>query len=122
MPLYRELLLDRRWQRRRLEVFRDANWRCQHCGNDRNEIPLHAHHRLYVPGHAPWEYQPGEIVSLCDPCHGEEHGKRESSPEIAELQQQIEEAHRRGAWDLMMKLAARAQELIEAGAFYKGLL
>jgi hypothetical protein len=59
---------------------------------------------------------------LCDPCHSEEHGKRESDSEIDDLTERMEKAHQRGDWDLMMKLATLAQQMIESGAFYKGLV
>lgn len=119
---YSDLLKDRRWQRKRLEVFNDANWKCRHCGSNDNSIPLHAHHSLYLPGHAPWEYSHGEIISLCNLCHAQEHGKRESDPEIQRIEHDIAEAHRRGEWDEVMRLAATAQELIDHGFYYKGLV
>lgn len=121
MATYRQMLMDRRWQRKRLEVFNAANWHCVNCTDKDETVPLHAHHTLYLPGRAPWEYADGEIVSICDPCHAQEHGKRESDPELAELEHRIREAHAAGRWDEMMELAARAQELIDNGAFYRGL-
>ena len=121
MAPYRSLLLDRRWQRKRLEVFNEANWRCQKCSNSDDSVPLHAHHRLYLPGLMPWQYRTGEIISLCDPCHSEEHGKRESDPEIADIQRRMEDAHRRGDWDELIRLAEESQRLLEQGFYYKEL-
>lgn len=66
---YRELLLDPRWQRRRLEVLNRAKWTCEKCrATDRT---LHVHHRIYHRNHAPWEYTDAELQVLCWVCHEE---------------------------------------------------
>lgn len=119
---YELLLLDRRWQRKRLEVFDGANWKCEKCGDFRDEIPLHAHHIEYLPGKEPWSYPPGKIVSVCEFCHQEAHGKRETSWALREVQRQMEDAHASGNWDKFMDLASKAQQLVDAGYYYKGLV
>jgi len=68
---YRELLLDPRWQKRRLEVLACADFRCSRCHHgDKN---LQVHHRRYVRGRMPWEYSDVELVVLCDDCHELQH-------------------------------------------------
>ena len=67
MATYAELLLDPRWQRKRLEALNAYNWRCDRCGSP--ESTLHVHHKMYRKGAKPWEYDVSELVVLCDPCH-----------------------------------------------------
>lgn len=68
---YSEKLKDPRWQRRRLELFANANWRCEYCS--RRDKTIHAHHIHYIKGRNPWEY-PNELMAvLCSDCHAEKH-------------------------------------------------
>lgn len=71
MSSYSELLRDPRWQRKRLEALNFADWRCDRCCDA--ESTLHVHHKRYVKGRAPWEYDLEELAVLCAHCHGVEH-------------------------------------------------
>jgi hypothetical protein len=64
---YQERLSSPKWQKKRLEVLQNANWRCQLCGNDREE--LHVHHSYYERGRAPWDYPNSSLIALCKRCH-----------------------------------------------------
>lgn len=64
---YGELLKDPRWQRMRLEILERDEFRCQTCGDNKNT--LHVHHRRYLKGHKPWEYDASDLVTLCEGCH-----------------------------------------------------
>lgn len=33
---------------------------------------MHVHHRCYLPGKDPWDYDLGALVTLCESCHTEE--------------------------------------------------
>lgn len=70
---YTEKLLDKRWQKRRLEIFERDEWICQCCfDNDpSNNTTLHAHHRYYLRKKEPWEYDNDALMTVCDPCHKE---------------------------------------------------
>ena len=73
---YSELLQDRRWQRKRLEIFERDGWRCKadDCPAPyRNEIPLHVHHLRYLSGCLPWEYPDELLITYCADCHCSEH-------------------------------------------------
>lgn len=70
---YLNNLKDPRWQRVRLEVFQRDGWRCTRCGS--GEKTLHVHHKRYLPGRWPWEYPTDLLATLCEVCHGDEHGK-----------------------------------------------
>jgi hypothetical protein len=64
---YIELLKDPRWQRKRLEILQRDEWRCRECGS--GEKSLQVHHKHYLRGHAPWEYEPDHLLTLCEGCH-----------------------------------------------------
>ena len=68
---YWEKLQDPRWQKKRLEVFEKAEFRCEKCFNDSNT--LNVHHKTYFKGHEPWEYHVNQLSLLCKSCHQEEH-------------------------------------------------
>lgn len=67
---YAKMLLDPRWQRKRLEILERDGWACTICGD--KEKTLHVHHMHYLYGAAPWEYENGYLSTLCEDCHEEE--------------------------------------------------
>jgi hypothetical protein len=64
---YSELLLDPRWQKKRLEVLERAGWACNDCSDA--ETTLHVHHVYYTKGKKPWEYPDSALIALCATCH-----------------------------------------------------
>lgn len=68
---YAEKLKDPRWQRKRLEIMQRDDFTCKKCGD--NESMLVVHHRYYIGGREPWEYDSGILVTLCQNCHEDEH-------------------------------------------------
>ncbi len=66
---YGEKLRDPRWQRKRLEVFGDRDWKCFNCGATKKE--LHLHHNFYLKNMEPWEYDLNQLSVLCAGCHRE---------------------------------------------------
>jgi hypothetical protein len=64
-------LLDPRWQKKRLEVLNAAGWCCEMCGD--SESTLHVHHKQYIKGRDPWEYEVGQLCALCKDCHSASH-------------------------------------------------
>lgn len=67
---YHQLLKDGRWQRRRLEIMQRDNFKCRDCGTADN---LNVHHIRYIAGHKPWEYDDGDLITLCGTCHKKRH-------------------------------------------------
>lgn len=67
MKSYLDQLKDPRWQKKRLELFSRAGFRCENCGF--SEEQLHAHHRIYRKGKMLWEYPNEEYLVLCRSCH-----------------------------------------------------
>lgn len=68
---YREQFKDPRWQRRRLEILKGADFTCVECGNTMDEF--HVHHRYYVPERMVWEYPDFALLAVCHICHEKEH-------------------------------------------------
>lgn len=68
---YWDQLKDPRWQKKRLERLSAEGWQCMNCC-DKTET-LHVHHKRYVNGRAPWEYEDVELDVLCDGCHKYAH-------------------------------------------------
>jgi hypothetical protein len=66
---YADLLLDPRWQKKRLEVLTRDEWTCQRC--DAKDKTLHVHHFLYHGNAPPWDAPMDELATVCEPCHGE---------------------------------------------------
>lgn len=68
---YPTLLKDPRWQRKRLEVMKADNFTCQCCF--RKDKPLNVHHKTYIQGAMPWEYETRDLITLCEDCHKKYH-------------------------------------------------
>lgn len=68
---YSQQLKHPNWQKKRLEILDIDNWKCTECGN--SEETLHVHHKQYIKGRMAWEYSYGELITLCESCHEEEH-------------------------------------------------
>ena len=74
MATYKEMLLDPRWQKKRLEVLESAGWACEFCFE--TESTLHVHHARYIKGRKPWEYERSDLKALCADCHSEHHATK----------------------------------------------
>ena len=72
---YADDLKSPRWQEKRLRVFERARFRCERCGS--TEDTLHAHHKVYLKGRKPWDYEDILLECLCDTCHGDVHDEME---------------------------------------------
>jgi hypothetical protein len=71
---YADDLKDPLWQQRRLRVLERAGWMCEWCGATRSQ--LHAHHKVYLSRHKPWEYPDSLLECLCDRCHEKAHEQK----------------------------------------------
>ncbi len=67
---YHQLLKDGRWQRRRLEIMQRDDFKCRDCGTTDD---LNVHHIRYLAGRKPWEYDDGDLITLCGKCHKKRH-------------------------------------------------
>lgn len=62
---YWEKLQDPRWQKKRLEIFQRAAFKCEWCGSDK--YTLHVHHGFYSG--EPWDAGDDTLYCLCEHCH-----------------------------------------------------
>ena len=63
---YNDKLKDKRWLRKREQLYARANNKCQSCGTATN---LTVHHGYYQFKTDPWEYPDDSLWVLCWPCH-----------------------------------------------------
>lgn len=68
---YAEQLRDPRWQRLRLQAMEDSGWACDNCGS--KDKTFNVHHKFYVKGRKPWEYDLDDLKTLCEDCHKDHH-------------------------------------------------
>ena len=68
---YAAKLKDPRWQKKRLEALQLADWACEACGDTTST--LHVHHKQYLRGREPWEYDCDQLAVLREGCHESAH-------------------------------------------------
>ena len=64
---YSDKLKSPKWQKKRLKIMDRDNFTCQKCGD--TETQLHVHHKKYIDGKEPWDYEDSLLITLCDNCH-----------------------------------------------------
>ncbi|WP_207882659.1 HNH endonuclease [Pseudomonas sp. 30_B] len=70
------LYADKKWAVFREQVIELDGGECVSCGRSRADgVVLQVHHKLYVRGRKPWEYDPSDCETLCRGCHAREHGE-----------------------------------------------
>lgn len=79
-PSYAEQLRHPNWQKKRLEILSRDDFHCQLCFD--GESPLHVHHKRYIKGRKPWEYDSRDLVTVCENCHGYADAIRMESAEV----------------------------------------
>ncbi len=81
---YSEKLKDPRWQKKRLRILERDEFTCQKCESETKT--LHVHHKYYLHGKDPWDYDDAVLITLCFECHeGEENSKQSPLEFIDEL-------------------------------------
>lgn len=66
---YSDKLKSPKWQKKRLEIMRRDKFRCRLCKDE--ETQLSVHHKEYINGNEPWDYDNSYLVTLCEHCHKE---------------------------------------------------
>lgn len=76
---YSESLKNPKWQKKRLEIMQRAGWKCELCANAEENLQIH--HKKYVSGYKPWDYENDLLMCLCESCHKLISGKNKQSPQ-----------------------------------------
>lgn len=64
------------WAAFRRKVIELDGSQCVECGRSRDDgVVLQVHHKRYISGRKPWEYETSECETLCQGCHAREHGE-----------------------------------------------
>jgi 5-methylcytosine-specific restriction endonuclease McrA len=74
--MYEDKLLDCRWLAKSKSIKQRDFYTCTKC---RSNQRLEVHHKIYVSGRQPWEYEDRYLVTLCNKCHSKVH---ENNPGI----------------------------------------
>lgn len=70
------LYADKKWAAYRERVIALDGGECIDCGRSRLDgVVLQVHHKVYINGRKPWEYDPSDCETLCKGCHAREHGE-----------------------------------------------
>lgn len=64
---YSEKLKHPKWQKKRLVILQRDDFKCCMCSD--TESTLHVHHKNYIWGKNPWEYDDDNFQTLCELCH-----------------------------------------------------
>jgi hypothetical protein len=56
------------------KIFNLDDFCCSVCGRHNDSTVLQCHHKFYVTGRKPWEYDYEDCETLCKGCHAREHG------------------------------------------------
>lgn len=74
MMTYSEKLRDPRWGLFREQILALRGRHCETCGPEQSSgKSLHVHHKRYISGLDPWDYDDSDVTVLCEECHGEIH-------------------------------------------------
>lgn len=70
------LYADKKWGAFRERVIVLDGGICVECGRGRSDgVVLQVHHKQYISGRKPWEYDYADCETLCRGCHAREHGE-----------------------------------------------
>ncbi|SFX70333.1 MULTISPECIES: HNH endonuclease [Azotobacter] len=67
---------DKKWAVFRARIIELDSGACLECGRtEADGVVLQVHHKHYIRGRKPWEYDPSDCETLCKGCHAREHGE-----------------------------------------------
>ena len=77
---YRRLLQDSKWKIKASYIRKRDNHTCCRCGKKSHRLQVH--HKKYIDGLMPWEYENDLLESLCSTCHKKEHNIKPKKKKI----------------------------------------
>ena len=72
---YEQELDDARWKLKANNIRKRDNHECQLCGAKKTQLDVH--HIRYISGREAWDYDDGDLVTLCHECHEEIHDRQD---------------------------------------------
>lgn len=70
---YLQQLDNPNWKLKASNIRKRDNYECQLCGTQGKSKVLEVHHLRYIDGKDPWDYDDGDLVTLCHRCHEKLH-------------------------------------------------
>jgi 5-methylcytosine-specific restriction endonuclease McrA len=64
---YSDDLKNPKWQKKRLEIMERDQFQCKCCLSKDKELTVH--HKEYISGRKPWEYEDKVFITMCIECH-----------------------------------------------------
>lgn len=74
---YHQQLKHELWRKKRLEIIKQRNSKCEKCSSVEN---LQIHHLKYINKTLAWEYEDSLLQCLCRKCHEKEHNLFNNKP------------------------------------------
>lgn len=72
---YSQELLDTNWKLKADSIRIRDKYECRICGATKTQLDVH--HLRYIMGRKAWEYDDGDLVTLCRDCHEKLHAYRD---------------------------------------------
>lgn len=80
---YSEKLKDPRWQKKRLQIMDRDGFKCQLCDDEKST--LNVHHKYYIFGRDPWDYNDELLITLCESCHETEENCKDIARDFTKV-------------------------------------
>jgi 5-methylcytosine-specific restriction endonuclease McrA len=85
---YRRLLQDPKWKIKASYIRKRDNHMCCRCGKKSHRLQVH--HKKYIDGLMPWEYENDLLESLCSTCHKKEHNIKPKKKKVTKPKEKKE--------------------------------
>jgi len=79
------------WQKKRLEIMQRDNFTYVNCGE--TEKTLNVHHKSYIWGNKPWDYEDDNFITLCKSRHKKEHEEEKRVKDDSEKEKKKEKPY-----------------------------
>lgn len=87
---YVQKLQNPKWQKKRLDILSRDLFTCLLCGD--KDTTLHIHHKEYLPGRQPWDYEDDNFQTLCKHCHAVSEHIKSFSDSVLAIKKQYDPA------------------------------
>ena len=85
---YEQQLNDVRWKFKSDNIRIRDKHECRLCGAKKTQLDVH--HIRYISGREAWDYDDGDLVTLCHSCHENLHKEETKAPNKLVVSKEIE--------------------------------